>query len=104
MEPTDLVLEQLKGIRSDLAGLSAKVEENTSEIRNLRGDVQRNTEAIGGLSERMSAVEQAIVGYTAQITMFSRSLTVQMEARVRLEEKVDDLYRRLEALERKPTE
>ena len=99
MEPENLVIEQLKAIR-------ASIEANGKGIEGLRGDMQANgerieanTEALVTMSQRLSSVEEAIVGYTSQITMFSRSLTVQMEARSRVEDKLDDVVRRLEALE-----
>jgi hypothetical protein len=89
MEPTDLVIEQLKAIRASIDANGERIDTSTDELRRLRSDVRANTDAIGGLTERMSNVEEAIVGYTAQITMFSRSLTVQMEARSRVEDKLD---------------
>ena len=99
MEPENLVIEQLKAIREAIEANGERIEANgqridanTNELRELRTDVQAN-------SARLSAVEEAILGYTAQITMFSRSLTVQMEARTRLEDKIDAMDKRLADLE-----
>jgi chromosome segregation ATPase len=113
MEPESLVVQHLKAIRESIEANGARIEANTSQIRELVERVDGNTaqlrqlgEHVDGntaqlreMSERLAAVELAIVGYTAQITMFSRSLTVQMEARNRLEDKLEDALRRIEALE-----
>ena len=92
MEPENVIVEHLRAIRESIEANGTRIEANTAQLRTL-------VERVDGNSERLSAVEQAIVGYTAQITMFSRSLTVQMEARNRLEDKLDDALRRIDALE-----
>ena len=93
MEPTHLIVEQLKKIREAIDG-------NRGELVALRGDVQRNTAAISGLANRTFALEEAVVANTAQVTMLARSVTVTMESRARLEDRVDAIEARVDTLER----
>ena len=71
MEPTNLIVEQLKKIREELVGLRGDVRANGERIDRNAVAIERNTSAVASLADRTFALEEAVVGNTAQVTMLA---------------------------------
>ncbi len=106
----DLVVEQLKLLRTDLRGLR---DDFRSEISGLRSDVsglreeQRATNArLDGLQEeqratnaRLEVIEVALRDLAQQIVMLARAVHATLEHRRETDAAIEDLRQRLRALE-----
>lgn len=99
MEPTDLTLEVLQGIQSTLVDMR-------DELRGVRGDLGALQRHASTTNDRLASLElhtvatrESIDLLRTQAVMAGQALTAQMEGRLGLDERVDGLERRVEALE-----
>jgi len=86
-EPENLVLQLLRGLRSDMAKLEAKVDETkaglTAEINSLRADVASDLLAMEKRTgERIEGLRQTVVQYHSSVVGHG-FLISDLEARVR---------------------
>jgi hypothetical protein len=87
IEPENLVLQLLRGLRSDMAKLEAKVDETkaglTAEINSLRADVASDLLAMEKRTgERIEGLRQTVVQYHSSVVGHG-FLISDLEARVR---------------------
>lgn len=108
MEPENLTLEVLRsiqgtlaGVREDLARLERVGQTTNDRLERLEASSATANERLSSLERHAVATRESIELLGTQAITAGRALTTQMEARLRLDERVDGLERRLEALERR---
>ncbi|MBI2374970.1 MAG: hypothetical protein HYV07_13320 [Deltaproteobacteria bacterium] len=97
MEPTDLTIRILQEIRDELRSTNRRLEVGF-EATNQRFEEmnQRFEEA----NLRFDVIETALREVSEQVVMQSRAIRVAIEARGHNEDRLDDLERRVSALEK----
>ena len=89
MEPTDITIQILRDIRSELRGVSERLESLERGV----------SERLESLERHAVATHEAIGVLTEQVTFYGRSATAAAEARLRQDERIDRLEQRVGALE-----
>lgn len=110
MEPTDLTLDVLRSIQGTLAGVREDLGRIEREAHTTNERLERLERHAGTTNDRLLALEQHAIAVResieilgTQAVLTGRALTTQMEARLRLDERVGHLERRLDDVERRTT-
>jgi chromosome segregation ATPase len=99
MEPIDATIQILRDIRAELRTTNERLAGVETELRS-HGEVLRGQgQALGHLVQRADATNETLGIMNERLGFFERAATVASEARSRLEDRFDDLARRVEALE-----
>jgi predicted nuclease with TOPRIM domain len=96
-DPTVRVLqdirEEIRGMRKDLDGHSARMEDFRRDMDEFRRES----------SARFEVIETALRGMAEQLVMLGRGIKTALDARSKADDRLDDLERRVDALEKRPT-
>ena len=85
-EPENLVLAQLKGLRSDVAGTNERLDALTEKVGTLADNVAGGLESAG---HRLAAIEAMLEWFQAQVRMISMQASDAAGGRSRLEAQID---------------
>ncbi len=107
MEPTDLTIEILKGIRDEVRGVREEVRDQIQglrvEIRSVRvdlgGEIQGLREEVHGIRDHMNEMDIRLSTEVVAFTGVVRQLSEQLRTDRSLRTRVDDHEQRLGALE-----
>lgn len=108
MDTTDITLEVLRGIQSTLGGVRQDLGRIEREAHTTNERLERLERHASSTNERLLALEQHAIATResieilgTQAVLAGRALTTQMEARLRLDERMSELERRVDAVERR---
>ena len=89
-------LELLRQIQAEIAEVKDHSAANHAELAELRGSVETGFER---LVPAVTGLNDAVKDLSAQITMLSRGVSVAMDSRARLEERMDRMEARVAEIE-----
>lgn len=89
MEPTDLTVRLLQELRNGQ-------KEQTKEMQELRAEMREGREHA---DQRFEVIETTLRDLAEQMVMMTRAVKVALESRTGNESRLDDLEKRLRALE-----
>lgn len=102
MEPGDLTVRILQEIREDIRGLREESrqsrEEGREDIHGLREEMRQSRDETAA---RFEVIETTLRDLAEQLVMLGRGIKVAIEQRATVESRIDDLERRVGALERR---
>jgi predicted nucleic acid-binding Zn-ribbon protein len=98
VEPSDLrvrvledIREEIRGMRKDLDGHSARMEEFRRDMDGFRRES----------SARFEVIETALRDVAEQLVMLARGIKAALDARSKSDDRLDDLERRVSELEKR---
>lgn len=106
-EPIDVTTNILISIRDEIRATNAELRDTNAELRTTNTRLGRVEDRLQSLEQlavqshhRLEAVEEGLRGFSAQVTLFSASVSASFEQRARMESRFDSLTERVERLER----
>jgi chromosome segregation ATPase len=101
VKTTNVTLDVLKGIQSTLSEMRTDLRDVRNGVTALESHARTTNERLAALEHHAIATKEAIDVLTTRATMTGKALTAQLEARLRLDERVDRLEPRMDAVERR---
>ena len=103
MQPTDLTVEILKGIRAEIKGVKDEVKAVRDEVKGVRDDlnarVDTTNDRLDRLERRQTATEVRLATELAGVTGAVREVRDLLREDCALRSRVDDHERRIVAIE-----
>jgi hypothetical protein len=101
METTDITIDVLRGIQATLGRIEREAHTSNERLARLELHAEATNERLGSLERHAIATRESIELLGTQAITAGRALTTQMEARLRLDQRVDAIERRLDEIERR---